>query len=427
MLQQRRGPAFWLLTAFFACSCCSSTGPTITIVILSFQGPSGGLTFPMRGVSLHWFGNLFEKQTVGDFAGSLPALDRARAGHHGGDGGWPRSRPASPSAAASAARRVIFYLAIASLIVPSILISLGIGLLFRVMGIDTAWYSSAFGAHLTWTLPFGLLIMFAVFNRFDRRFEEAARDLGATSWQTVRHVVIPILLPSLIGVGLFGFTLSYDEFARSLYTAGHLQHPAARDLRHDHQRHHAGALCAGHGDDRPVVPGDRAGAGLDHHPAPPPRAAGQRRRQGGLTWLRRARVLRLATAGPQDTAPLAAAIDRGEVDPATIVAIVGKTEGNGCVNDFTRGYATLALKLLLAERAGCPLAEVEKRVAIVMSGGTEGGLSPHLLVFCREEGTAAPSAPRLAIGVGLTRAFKPEEIGRRRADRGDGRGRAASP
>src|SRR6187455_1021778 len=122
---------------------------------------------------------------------------------------------------------------------------------------------------------------------------------------------------------------------------------------------------------------------------------------------RRARVLRLATAGPHDTAPLAAAIDRGEVDPATIVAIVGKTEGNGCVNDFTRGYATLALKLLLAERCGCALAEVERRVAIVMSGGTEGGLSPHLLVFCREETPAAASAPRLAIGVGLTRDFKP--------------------
>ena len=128
--------------------------------------------------------------------------------------------------------------------------------------------------------------------------------------------------------------------------------------------------------------------------------------------FRRARVLRLPTASPQDTAPLARAIDAGTVDPATIVAIIGKTEGNGCVNDFTRGYATLALKLLLAEKLACPLAEIERRVAIVMSGGTEGGLSPHLLVFCREEGGAASPAPRLAIGVGLTRAFKPEEIGR---------------
>ena len=45
---------------------------------------------------------------------------------------------------------------------------------------------SALGAHLTWTLPFGLLIMFAVFNRFNRAYEEAARDLGASGWQTFR-------------------------------------------------------------------------------------------------------------------------------------------------------------------------------------------------------------------------------------------------
>ena len=131
-----------------------------------------------------------------------------------------------------------------------------------------------------------------------------------------------------------------------------------------------------------------------------------------MSMSRRTRVLRLATAGPQDTAPLAAAIASGEVDPATIVAIVGKTEGNGCVNDFTRGYATLSLKLLLAESLNCAPSEIDKRVAIVMSGGTEGGLSPHLLVFCREPATAPASSPRLAIGVGLTRAFAPEEIGR---------------
>jgi putative spermidine/putrescine transport system permease protein len=62
--------------------------------------------------------------------------------------------------------------------------------------------------------------MLAVFNRFDKSYEEAARDLGATPWQSFRYVVLPIILPSLIGVGLFGFTLSYDEFARSLMTAG---------------------------------------------------------------------------------------------------------------------------------------------------------------------------------------------------------------
>ncbi len=219
MSNGRRKPAFWLLAAFFALFVAFLYGPTITIVVLSFQGPSGGLTFPMKGMSLHWFANLFEKQMVGDFAGSLQRslilglvtmVVTVLASFSAGLAFRKGFRGSA----------TLFYLAIASLIVPSILISLGIGLLFRVVDVDTAWYSSAFGAHLTWTLPFGLLLMFAVFNRFDRRYEEAARDLGASSWQTVRHVIVPILLPSLIGVGLFGFTLSYDEFARSLYTSG---------------------------------------------------------------------------------------------------------------------------------------------------------------------------------------------------------------
>src|SRR6202035_6058594 len=76
-------------------------------------------------------------------------------------------------------------------------------------------YTSALGAHLTWTLPFGLLVMFAVFNRFNPAYEEAARDLGASPWQSFRHVVLPIIGPSVIGVGMFGFTLSWDEIARS--------------------------------------------------------------------------------------------------------------------------------------------------------------------------------------------------------------------
>src|SRR5205807_4379451 len=81
-------------------------------------------------------------------------------------------------------------------------------------------YTSGLGAQLTWTLPFGLLIMFAIFNRFDRRYEEAARDLGATPWQSFAHVVLPIIGPSVIGIGLFGFTLSWDEVARSSQAIG---------------------------------------------------------------------------------------------------------------------------------------------------------------------------------------------------------------
>jgi putative spermidine/putrescine transport system permease protein len=92
--------------------------------------------------------------------------------------------------------------------------------LFRVPDWETTWWTSGPSGHLTWTLPFGLLIMLAVFNRFNKSYKEAARDLGATGWQTLRHVVVPIIAPSLVGVALFGFTLSYDEFARSLLTVG---------------------------------------------------------------------------------------------------------------------------------------------------------------------------------------------------------------
>jgi putative spermidine/putrescine transport system permease protein len=216
---ESRGPAFWLLAIFFGLFVLFLYGPLSTIIILSFQGPRGGLTFPMNGVSLAWFANLFEKQAVGDFAGSF------RRSLTLGVLVMAVTVVVSLMAGLAFRRRfrgstILFYMAVASLIVPSILISLGIGLGFQISHIKPAWYSSAFGAHLTWTLPFGLLIMFAVFNRLNKSYEEAARDLGASPWQTFRHVVLPIVLPSLIGVGLFGFTLSYDEFARTLMTAG---------------------------------------------------------------------------------------------------------------------------------------------------------------------------------------------------------------
>jgi putative spermidine/putrescine transport system permease protein len=59
-------------------------------------------------------------------------------------------------------------------------------------------------------------------SRFNRAWEEAAYDLGASRWQIIHLVVIPILAPGIVAVALFGFTLSYDEFARTLQTAGSL-------------------------------------------------------------------------------------------------------------------------------------------------------------------------------------------------------------
>ncbi|MFT6302084.1 MAG: putative spermidine/putrescine transport system permease protein [Granulosicoccus sp.] len=218
-MYDKRPLSFYILAIFFAVFVLFLYGPTITIAILSFQGPTGGLTFPMNGTSLHWFKNLFEQQAVGDIWGSFRRsfalgltvmVVTVVVSLLGGMAFRKKFRGSA----------FIFYLVITSLIIPSILISLGVGIIFNVLDWDVHWSTSALGSQLTWTIPFGLLIMFAVFNRFDGRYEEAARDLGASNWQVVRYIVLPIIAPSLIGVGLFGFTLSYDEFARTLLTAG---------------------------------------------------------------------------------------------------------------------------------------------------------------------------------------------------------------
>jgi len=216
---EKRSRSFYVLAGFFALFVLFLYGPTLTIAILSFQGPQGGLTFPMNGVSLHWFRDLFQEQAVGDIWGAF------RRSFALGLMVMVTTVVVSVMAGLAFRKRfpgsgLLFYAAITSLVIPSILISLGVGLIFNQLGFKVHWATSGFGSQLTWTLPFGLLIMFAVFNRFDKSFEEAARDQGATAWQSIRYVVLPIIAPSLIGVALFGFTLSYDEFARTLLTSG---------------------------------------------------------------------------------------------------------------------------------------------------------------------------------------------------------------
>jgi putative spermidine/putrescine transport system permease protein len=235
---EKRPAAFWWLAALFTLFVLFLYGPILAIVVLSFQGPSGGLTFPMNGVSTFWFSKLWQGVGVVDIWAAF-----GRSLRLGAVVMILTVLLALPAGLAFRKRFIgqgaLFYVAVASLIVPSIVVSLGIGLEFRILddavkalAESTGWgflqsyesssglYTSALGAHLTWTLPFGLLILFAVFNRFNPAYEEAARDLGASPWRTLRHVVLPIIAPSLIGVALFGFTLSWDEVARTSQAIG---------------------------------------------------------------------------------------------------------------------------------------------------------------------------------------------------------------
>jgi cyanuric acid amidohydrolase len=124
-------------------------------------------------------------------------------------------------------------------------------------------------------------------------------------------------------------------------------------------------------------------------------------------------VYRVPMRHPGDASAVLQLIDGDMIAANSIVAIFAKTEGNGCVNDFTRGYSVAALSAGLASRLGLAAEAVPARIAMVMSGGTEGGLSPHFLVFAVASGREpTPGRKALAIATASTAALRPEELGR---------------
>ena len=194
-------------------------GPMIAMFVLSFQGRRGGTSFPMRGFSFYWWGKLIEPSTVGDLQGAMArSLILALIV-------MVITALFSTMLAMAFRKRflgsgLLFYTVMSGLMVPGILLSLGLASLLKQVGIPPAWWSSALGVHVVWTLPFGFLVMMAVFNRFDSSLEEAARDMGADEWTVFKEVTFPLILPGIVAAGLFGFTLSYDEFARTTLLSG---------------------------------------------------------------------------------------------------------------------------------------------------------------------------------------------------------------
>ena len=210
---------FYALAMLFGLFLVFLYGPMLVIYILSFQGPHGGVTFPMVGTSFVWFEDILKPGQMANIPVSfgrsialaavvslLTVVISIAAGL-----AFRRRFPGSG---------LLFYLAVASLVMPSLLVGFGIGLGFKSLGLKPDLFTSALSAQLTWTLPFGLFAMFAVVNRFNRAYEEAANDLGASPWQRLRHVTLPILLPGIIGVAMGAFTLSYDEYARTTLVIG---------------------------------------------------------------------------------------------------------------------------------------------------------------------------------------------------------------
>jgi putative spermidine/putrescine transport system permease protein len=219
MAKTKRPISYYFLAAFFGLFILFLYGPMFAMFLLSLQGQEGTLTFPMRGFSFYWLQSVFAEQRVGNFVEAfsrsfcLAIIIALITVIFSVLAGLAFRKQFKGSSA-------IFYLTISSLIVPSILVSLGIGILFSLINLPVQWFSSALAGHLTWTLPFAFLIMLGIFGRFNPAYEEAARDLGASETTTFWEIVFPLIAASVVGVALLGFTLSYDEFTRTSLISG---------------------------------------------------------------------------------------------------------------------------------------------------------------------------------------------------------------
>lgn len=200
-------------------------GPFIVMGILSFQaGPEGGPQFPIIEWSTYWYRHVFgltppsrvaplpigeallrsltlafATMVVSTILGTLTAQ------------GFRRNFRGSG---------VVFYLVVLGMMVPGVLLGLGMALVADQFGIDRTWWGTAFVLHVVYTFPFAFLVMLAIFNRFDKSVEEAAWALGVPPGRAFRKVTFPMIFPGVLSAMLFAFTLSYDEFPRTLFTAG---------------------------------------------------------------------------------------------------------------------------------------------------------------------------------------------------------------
>jgi barbiturase len=112
-----------------------------------------------------------------------------------------------------------------------------------------------------------------------------------------------------------------------------------------------------------------------------------------------------------DASGLARCIDDGDFAADEVIAVIGKTEGNGGVNDFTRILADQAFRGVLMAKGTRSEADV-KAIPMVWSGGTDGVLCPHATVFARTPGEPAGDEPRLSVGIAMSDVILPEHIGR---------------
>jgi ABC-type spermidine/putrescine transport system permease subunit II len=189
--------------------------PIAVMVVLSFND-SQIMGFPLKGFTLRWYTEVFTEDTL------RTALVNSFVV---GAGAALIATVLALMIALGLRHRVPFRGAVLPIIlVPIITPGIVSGVLlyvsFGVVGVPFGLSTGVLAAHVTWVLPFAFLTLYPRLHRFDRSIEEAAMDLGATPWVVFRRVILPLIRPALIATLLFSFTLSFDEFIRTLFVVG---------------------------------------------------------------------------------------------------------------------------------------------------------------------------------------------------------------
>jgi spermidine/putrescine transport system permease protein len=191
-------------------------GPIVMIAFLSFNR-STIIGFPFRGFTVDWYvkvlhtpqflGALLNSIGVGLVAGSIAtvlALGLTLA--------FRRDFPL---------KSVVFNLVLLPIVMPGIVGGIVLLMFFGYFNVHFSLWTTVTVAHVNWVLPFAFLTLYPRVHAFDRSLEEAAMDLGARRVEVFRYVIMPIIRPALIATFLFSFSLSFDEFIRTLFVSGY--------------------------------------------------------------------------------------------------------------------------------------------------------------------------------------------------------------
>jgi spermidine/putrescine transport system permease protein len=191
-------------------------GPIAMIGFLSFNR-STIIGFPFRGFTLDWYvkvvhtpqflAALSHSIGVGLLAGSIATLLAL-----GLTLAFRRDFPL---------KSLLFNLVILPIVMPGIVGGIVLLMFFAYFNVGFSLWTSVLVAHVNWVLPFAFLTLYPRVHAFDRSLEEAAMDLGARRFEVFRYVILPIIRPALIATFLFSFSLSFDEFIRTLFVTGY--------------------------------------------------------------------------------------------------------------------------------------------------------------------------------------------------------------